>query len=73
MSFQGDIARENDVKFFAELIKKVLESHNNSPTWTEECTAVLKKLGRDVLALLPNVPEWSAEYEKLFREEVENV
>lgn len=71
MSIQGDIARENDVKYFAELIEKVLKSHEGSPEWTEECTKIFKKLGRDTLALLPNVPEWAREYAKLFEEETE--
>jgi hypothetical protein len=61
MSIQGDIIRENDVQFCC---KKLAEKIQKYP----EAIKALKEMGREMLEILPNIPEWAHMYLQLFRE-----
>ena len=64
MSLLGDIARENDVLCFVLLISGEIDKNSDKP----EAVTVLKKLGREILGLLPNVPKWTYKYIEKFKQ-----
>lgn len=63
MSLQGDIARETDVLYMAEVISKEIDENAKN----HDVVCILKKLGRKVLDILPNVPDWARQYHEKFR------
>lgn len=64
MSMLGDLARENDIEYLVPLISKEIDENSDKP----EVVAVLKKLGRLVLDMLPTVPEWTYKYIEKFKQ-----
>jgi len=64
MSLLGSITRENDVKHLTSLISEEVDKNSDKP----EVVTVLKKLGRKVLVILPNVPGWTREYTEKFKQ-----
>jgi hypothetical protein len=61
----SEITTENNIKTFVKEIKKELKTNSGKP----EVVVVLKKLGRFVLSQFEwDVPKWTKEYEKLFKE-----
>lgn len=59
MSMMGDIARENAAQF---LCQKIVEKIEKYPT----AEKALKETGIEVLAMLPNIPDWARHYYKIF-------
>ena len=63
MSMQGDIARETDTHYIAEVISKEIDKNHGN----RDVVAALKEVGRKVLDILPNVPNWALPYVKKFQ------
>lgn len=60
MSMQGDWAREDMTQVICKKLKEKIEKY-------PEATSALKEIGIEMLDLLPNTPEWTHNYYKLFR------
>lgn len=63
MSMQGDVARENDVRYLAEMVSKKIDENAKNP----DVVSILKAVGREILDILPNVPDWARPYVEKFR------
>jgi len=63
MSMLGDIARETDARYLAEVVSKMIDENTKSP----DVVSALKEVGRAVLNILPNIPDWARSYLEKFR------
>lgn len=52
---QGDIAREEVVKFFCEKIAEKIKKY-------PEAATALKELGTEVFKILPRIPDWAWDF-----------
>jgi hypothetical protein len=64
MSMVGDIVRESEAKHLCELLDEKIEKYRAS----DEAVKALQEVGREVLAGLPNIPDWAHGYYGKFSE-----
>lgn len=63
MGFLGDMAREGATQFYCQKVVEKIEKYQQY----SEAVKALKELGIEMLNTLPNVPEWTDKYYKIFR------